>query len=73
MQRLQKRPVHPSRGLHDDPFRPAVLQDAGDLAEAVLVVGGGFILAVQVNVERLLAHVDSVDYDGHVLPLLSSR
>jgi len=65
--------VQSSRRLDDDPFRPAAFQDAGDLAESESVVGGGLILAVQVNVERLLAHVNSGDYNGHVLPLLSSR
>lgn len=52
MKRLQVPPVHPPRGLHDDLLRPTVLQDAGDLAEAVRAVGGGVVPPVQVNVER---------------------
>ena len=52
MKRLQERPVHPARGLDDDPFRPAVPEDAGDLSEAVRVVGGGVVLPVEINVEQ---------------------
>ena len=54
------------RGLHDDPLRPAVPRDAGDLAEAVRVVGGGVIPAVQADVRRLPARVNAGGCDGHV-------
>ena len=47
MQRLQERPVHPPRGLHGDPLRPAVPEDAGDLAKAVRVAGGRPVPPVQ--------------------------
>ena len=66
VQRLQERPVHPPRGLHDDPHRVPLPEDAGDLAEAVRVVCGGRVPPVDVNVERRLAHVDSGTYCGHV-------
>ena len=73
MQGLEEGPVHPAGGLDDGPLRAAVPQDAGDLAEAVPVVGGGVVPAAEMDVECLLADVDSGGYDGHGLPLLSSR
>ena len=40
VQRMMERPVHPPRGLHDDPLCPAVREDPGDLADRVRAIPG---------------------------------
>ena len=73
VQRLQQRPVHAPRRLHDGLHGAALPEEAGDPAEAVAVVGGREVPSVDVDVECTLAYVDSGDYGCHALPLLSSR
>ena len=66
MHRLQEGPVHPPRGLRGDTLRLPLPEEAGDLAEAVRVVGRGLVPPAQVDVESALAHVDAGSCHGHV-------
>ena len=68
VQRLQKRPVHAPRGLHDGLHGAALPEEAGDLSEADRVVGGREVTPVDVDVGCTLAYVDSGDYGCHAPP-----
>ncbi len=48
-------------GLEDDPVGPAVPEPSGYGPEAVPVIGKSPVLAIQVDVEIILADIDACD------------
>ena len=71
--RLRQRPVHAPRGLHDGLHGAGLLEEAGDLSEAVRVVGGREVTPVDVDVGCTPAYAGSGDHCCHALPLLAPR